>query len=649
MTLSDAREAYKKALRAGQREYKAAVSAGEEPHLQVLDDLLNSRTLRQVQVGLVEIPIGLIAGTKTAGRQFSFSRSFLPLLDADSEFAVKWIRLCHDHMGDAGIREPIRCFEYYGKFYVQEGNKRVSVLRYFEASTVPGYVTRVLPENDGSEAYARYQEFLEFYKLAPLYSVQFSLPGSYQKLCARLGMTGKVWPPDFLQHFRSCFTRFCGVLRGELFLGTLTPADALLVFLRYHTLEDLHDMDEDALRLAVGSLQSDVSALAQPDPVAVNTKPAEPAKDGLLGWLIPHGPKHLRIAFIHERDPEISTWTRGHELGRRHLEEILAPQVDTRAYFHTVPGPQAEETMEQAIRDGADVLFTTTPSLMDATLRVARRHPDLWMLNCSVDMPYPDVRTYYGRVYEGKFITGAIAGALARDGRIGYVGSYPIFGVPASINAFALGAQMVNPGVEIEVEWSCVRSDALDVFRQRGIRVVSNRDTPIPGQPMTVYGTCLLQEDGSAVSVASPVWSWGRLYENIVRTLLRGGWQSDQEDAGQRAVNYWWGMNSGVIDVCLYDALPDSVAVLAQMLRRELQSGQLDPFARRILAQDGSVKNPGDRSFSAAEILHMDWLAQGVKGRIPEFEELLPMARNTVRLQGVYRDRIPPEPEEPAT
>ena len=229
------------------------------------------------------------------------------------------------------------------------------------------------------------------------------------------------------------------------------------------------------------------------------------------------------------------------------------------------------------------------------------------------------------------------------------MGSYPIFGVPASINAFALGAQMVNPGVEIEVEWSCVRSDALDVFRQRGIRVVSNRDTPIPGQPMTVYGTCLLQEDGSAVSVASPVWSWGRLYENIVRTLLRGGWQSDQEDAGQRAVNYWWGMNSGVIDVCLYDALPDSVAVLAQMLRRELQSGQLDPFARRILAQDGSVKNPGDRSFSAAEILHMDWLAQGVKGRIPEFEELLPMARNTVRLQGVYRDRIPPEPEEPAT
>ena len=51
----------------------------------------------------------------------------------------------------------------------------------------------------------------------------------------------------------------------------------------------------------------------------------------------------------------------------------------------------------------------------------------------------PASRTYYGRIYEAKFITGAIAGAMAQNNRIGYIASYPIFGVPASINAFALG------------------------------------------------------------------------------------------------------------------------------------------------------------------------------------------------------------------
>ena len=61
------------------------------------------------------------------------------------------------------------------------------------------------------------------------------------------------------------------------------------------------------------------------------------------------------------------------------------------------------------------------------------------VLNCSASMPYTGVRTYYSRIYEGKFLTGAIAGAMSRDGLIGYVASNPIFGVPASINAFALG------------------------------------------------------------------------------------------------------------------------------------------------------------------------------------------------------------------
>ena len=54
------------------------------------------------------------------------------------------------------------------------------------------------------------------------------------------------------------------------------------------------------------------------------------------------------------------------------------------------------------------------------------RYPKVRFLNCSIHMPYSTVRTYYSRIYEGKFITGAIAGAIADNNRIGYVGSYPI-------------------------------------------------------------------------------------------------------------------------------------------------------------------------------------------------------------------------------
>ena len=76
-----------------------------------------------------------------------------------------------------------------------------------------------------------------------------------------------------------------------------------------------------------------------------------------------------------------------------------------------------------------------------------------------------------------------------------------------------------------------------------------------------------------------------------------------------------------------------------------MAGGSIEPFQREIISQDGTVRNSGDQWFSPEEILHMDWLCDCVDGSIPPFEALLPMSRSIVRLQGVYRDQIPPEKE----
>jgi hypothetical protein len=106
-------------------------------------------------------------------------------------------------------------------------------------------------------------------------------------------------------------------------------------------------------------------------------------------------------------------------------------------------------------------------------------------------------------------------------------------------------------------------------------------------------------------------------------------------------------MDTGVIDVKLSDQLPAGVRVLAELLRKGLQEGILDPFRRPIIAQDGTVKNDGSRSFTPDEILHMDWLCSNVEGRIPDFDEILPISQPMVRALGVYRDEIPAEKEAP--
>ena len=104
-------------------------------------------------------------------------------------------------------------------------------------------------------------------------------------------------------------------------------------------------------------------------------------------------------------------------------------------------------------------------------------------------------------------------------------------------------------------------------------------------------------------------------------------------------------MDSGVIDVELSPQLPESMQYLAKMLRQGLKDRTIDPFARRIIAQDGSVQNDGSHIFTPDELLRMDWLCENVEGYIPEFDEVLPFAQATVRQLGLHRERIPREKE----
>ena len=650
MLHQEALDEYLKALKLGQKELKALIAAGKDPYPAVLDKLIEGGYTEIFQeVGLVEIPVEQIVGVKSAGRITAFTAGFLPLLDPDSEFGTKWVNLCADHLGETGIREPIMCYEYLGRFYVQEGNKRVSVLKYFGASRIPGNVTRVVPARTEEPRTRAYFEFLDFYKYTRIYSVQYRVPGDYARLLSALGKDpGEAWDSRERRSFNAYFLYFkeaFDALGGQEL--DILPEEALLLWLKVYTFRDLGQMTALEIKKALSGLWEDIKAQAQPMPVKVRTEPGDTeTTPNILERIVSGTPSRLKVAFVHPQDPVTSPWIKGHDQGRQYLEEALGSKVKVRSYFGADTPELAEELLEQAVKEGAEVVFTTTPQLSRPTLRIAVKYPKVRFLNCSVDTPYSSIRTYYSRIFEAKFITGAIAGAMAGNDRIGYVGSNPIFGVPASINAFALGAQMTNPRARIDLRWSCMSGNHQLDFVKDGIRVISNRDVPTQERAYLEfcnYGTYSLDEKGELIPLASPCWVWGKFYEKVIRSILSGAWEKDKDSP--RAVNYWWGMDSGVIDVTLSDRLPEGVRALVELLRTGLQNGTVDPFRRRVIAQDGTVKNDGSRSFTADELLHMDWLCDNVDGYIPTFDQIAPYARNIVRALGIYRDQIPAEKE----
>lgn len=646
-----ATDEYTQAMRLGQKEYREALMAGRSPHPAVLDELLPEGGTESVtDVGLVEIPSERIVGVKSSGRITAFSPTFRPLLEAKSEFATKWINLCAAHLGDTGITDPIVCFEYLGDFYVQEGNKRVSVLRHFGAARIPGNVRRILPPMSDDPRIKAYYEFLEFYRASKVYSVQFRRPGDYAKLLAFVGKKpGEAWTEDERRTFNAYFQYFREALNGmKDKTEDLLPEEALLAWLDLNPYTDLGALSATELKKSVSALWEDMVTTNKEDGVKVQTKAEDDSKSSFMSRLL-SGLEVLNVAFIHQLTPAKSAWVLGHEAGREYLEQVFGERIRVRSYFGANNAELAEKRIEQAVAEGAQLVFTTAPPLTRATVKAAVKYPKIRFLNCSVDQRYSSIRTYYGRIYEAKFITGAVAGAMAGDDRIGYIASYPIFGVPASINAFALGAQLTNPRAQIELRWSCVEGTPQADFFADGIRVISNRDAPTQSKmylDFCNYGTYLMGDRGDLVPLCSPTWLWGNFYEFVINSIQAGGWK--QEKGLTTAINYWLGMDSGVIGVSLSDKLPEGVRQMAKILQSGMSVGAIDPFQRRIVAQDGTVKNDGTRRFSAEEVLHMDWLCDNVLGEIPPYEQILPISQAMVRELGIYRDSIPAEKGGPA-
>lgn len=90
----------------------------------------------------------------------------MPLLPFNTEFARKWSNL-YDIQVTEGYRDPIIVTEFMHRFYVQEGNKRVSVLKFLDAPTVSARVTRLYPGTWDSVESRLYGEFCAFCVSAP--------------------------------------------------------------------------------------------------------------------------------------------------------------------------------------------------------------------------------------------------------------------------------------------------------------------------------------------------------------------------------------------------------------------------------------------------------------------------------------------------
>lgn len=633
--------AYSKAKKLGTKAYHAALQRGENPYLAVLDEIVPDQlSLPHVNLRLLTIPMERIVGTGTRGRTSAFACNFMPLLEQSSEFAIKWMTLYHS-VTQTGVRSPIKALEYMNRYYVLEGNKRVSVAKFLGSPLIEAEVTRIVPKRTDELENRIYFEYLDFYRDTKINFLYFSDVGGFAQIYELVGKTpGETWTAEEVADFRAVYLQFTEAfnLAGADLLG-ITPGDAFLIYLKIYGYEPGAYVPMSEMRERLNRLRGEMKARATDESISLllNTDGQKP---GFIRQIISPEPQELRVSFVHQKSPETSGWTYWHELGKNRVESVFENRVKTSSVYDVEP-EQCEETISAQIENGANIVFTTSPVLLGGAIKAAIKHPEAKVLNCSLLPEYRTVRSYYLRMYEAKFIIGAIAGAVSDNDRIGYIADYPVYGAAASINAFALGARLTNPRAKVFLEWSTVKdSDPLKALAGNGVRVISNRDISAPSHQSMEFGLYL--QDGDAPrNLAMPVWNWGRLYEDLLRRVQSGVWRTDGVRNDAQAMNYWWGMDAGAIDVFYSHKLDSGTRRLTDLLRRQVRAGTLKPFAETIVSQDGTVRCSAGKALTPAEIIAMDYLADNVIGSIPALEDMKPEAQPFVELQGIHSIKAP--------
>ena len=623
---------YEKMLKLGKQALHAEVSKGQTGHLTSLDGVLQTgNVLSEMPLGLIEIPLKKVVGTYTHSRSIAFAQNFMPIMEVGSEFASKWINLYKAHI-DEGIRDPIKVYEYYNLFYVIEGNKRVSVLKSVEAFSVYANVIRLIPKKDTSSPINNiYYEFIEFYKKTAINSIWFSEEGSFTELGEYLDDYNpklyinedkyKRFLGDIYRPFREIYHDLDGDEKD------ITTGDAFLHYIKVYGIpESIGPSDKDTIESFMTELyilDSKTSQQVKTDPIVT---PRKSVLTSLGDLMIPR--KQLRIAFVYPNTAGKSGWVNAHELGRLHIDNVFGEQILTKKIENVPEDASAYETLKELAEKKFDIIFTTSPTYTAPALKTALEFPNVKFFNCAGTHSYKNLTLYFGRIHEPWYLLGMIAGSVTETDIIGYLAPLPISEVVSAVNAFALGAQAVNPRVIVKPAWTFKwqneggKEEAVKYLKEAGVDVIGNESMPMPGSTSREYG--VYKGD---THYAMAMWDWGVFYEKVIQNILSGTWKivADSASPNQKPINFWLGMDTGIVDIMYSNRNMSTPAKqLINNVRKSIIRNEFNIFEGPIHDQKGSLRIKPNEKATYDQIITMDWFVKGIEGEMPKIKDLSP-------------------------
>ena len=330
----------------------------------------------------------------------------------------------------------------------------------------------------------------------------------------------------------------------------------------------------------------------------------------------------LKVGFIYVGPVGDMGWTYQHEVGRKAIQEQFKDKIDTTYLENVNEGPDAERSIEQLVRAGNKLIYTTSFGFMDATAKVAKKYPNVMFEHATGYKRDKNLTTYSGRFYEGRYIQGVIAAKVSKSGTIGYIGSFPIPEVVSGINAIMLGAQSVRPDIKVKIIWVNTWYDpgkeaaAARALADQGADILTQHtDSAAATQFANERGIYSFGQDSDMIKfgpksqLTAIVNNWTPYYSDRIKLALDGKWATG---------DVWGGLSSKIVQMAPYTNMPDDVKKLAADTEAAISSGKLHPFKCPVLAQDGKpVECKGGTHLDDGQILGMNFYIKGIDDKLP--------------------------------
>ena len=338
----------------------------------------------------------------------------------------------------------------------------------------------------------------------------------------------------------------------------------------------------------------------------------------LAGIAVAAGKKdNLSIGFVYVSPVGNEGFSYSHDVARRQLEED--PNITTLFAESVQEGAEAERVIAGMAQKGTDIIITTSFGFMSSTLKVAAANPELTFLHCSGYKTTSNMGSYFGRIYQSRYLTGLVAGKMTQSNIIGYVAAYPIPEVIRGINAFTLGVREVNPEAEVRVVWTKTwfdpaveRETALSLVAGGADVLTQHQDSPATQVVALEKGVYSIgyHSDMSAYAqdkhLVAAIWNWYPFYSKVAKEVRKGTWTSGSD---------WLGMSDGAVDISdLGPAVPEHVRALVLESKAAITDGSLVVFKGPVRDQQGHIRIPKNEVPTDMELLGMNWFVQGVVG-----------------------------------